>query len=102
MSDQIPTSCDVRKMILRYEVGDPDGDTGHNVHPVNTAEAQAELDEAIAGAEQAQWKLGQVMDLLRRIDKDIFSMESHEDGEQYAAMDWRFVGQIKDALREKP
>ena len=98
-TNQIPDSCDVRKMVLRYEVGDPDGDTGHDVHPVNVTEAQQEFDEAICGVEQAQWELERVMSLLRRMDKDIFSMESHEDGEQYAAMDWRFVSQIKEALK---
>lgn len=51
---------DVRTLVLGYEVGDPDGDTGHDVH----AESVAQVSELIDNLREAESDLSDIDDAL--------------------------------------
>ncbi len=57
----VPAEFDLRKIVLRYEIGDPDGDTGHDVCPATLAE----VEDAISNAHQAAEDLEIERDALR-------------------------------------
>ena len=51
---------DVRALVLRYEVGDPDGDTGHDVH----AESVKQVEELLDYLREAESELSDIDDAL--------------------------------------